>query len=515
MAACLRCRRRLPLSPPAAPLEDDGLLSENLLRLPPQPSSLPRASAVCSRLLSDPAFRRRFRIHHRGSALLLGSFIHYPGITFQPAPDAPDRLPLEQFRLKLDDHYIALGCRHGLALFFLPIRLQVLVWDPLAGHQLRLAVPPDFEFQGAKGDISGAVLRAAGDVDHFRVVLVGCDGEQPRTALACVYSSETGVWGGCVSTPIPSEGLFIFRGEPAMLAGDRLHWSVTVAGSRGILKFDLDRQSLDLSLLPGDYYTPLSPEFTVVRAEGGRMGFLFLHRFIAELWSTKRNRDGVEIWTPGRSIELDKLLGLNSEKEPPQMIGYAEENNAVFFRAADADYMVHLESLQFNKLPKTTVGSYYHPFETVHTPEPGSELAARGLLPSLVVRAEGGGKGFLFLYRFTAELWSTKRNRDGVEIWAPGRSIELDKLLGLNSEKEPPQMIGYAEENNAVLFRTVDADYMVHLESLQFNKLPKTTVGSYYHPFETVHTPVPSLRWRIKFWLCPLYNCNFGCHIPH
>uniref|UniRef100_A0A8R7UPK1 Uncharacterized protein n=1 Tax=Triticum urartu TaxID=4572 RepID=A0A8R7UPK1_TRIUA len=197
------------------------------------------------------------------------------------------------------------------------------------------------------------------------------------------------------------------------------------------------------------------------------------------------------------------------------MIGYAEENNAVFFRTADADYMVHLESLQFKKLPKKTVGSYYHPFKTVHTPEPGSELAARGLLPSLVVRAEGGGMGFLFLYRFTAELRSMKRNRDGVEIWALGRSIDLDNLLGLNSEKEPPQMIGYAEENNVVLFRTVDAGYMVHLESLQFNKLPKTTVGSYYHPFETVHTPVPSLRWRIKNWLCPLYNCNFGCHIPH
>ncbi|XP_037450098.1 uncharacterized protein LOC119320063 [Triticum dicoccoides] len=362
MAACLR--RRRPCSLP----EGGDLHSEILLRLPPQPSSLRRASAVWRRFLSDPAFRRRFRIHHRRGALLLGSFIHYPGITFQPALDAPDGLPLEQFRLKLDDHYIALGWRHGLALFFLPIRLQVLVWDPLAGHQLRLAVPPDFEFDGANSTVSGAVLRAAGDVDHFRVVLVGCDGEQPRTVLACVYSSETGVWGDCVSAPIPSEGLFIFRGQPAMLAGDRLHWSVTVAGSRSILKFDLDTQSLDLSLLPGDYYTPLSPvAFTIVRAEGGRMGFLFLYRFTAELWSTKRNRNGVVLWVRGRSIELDRLLGLNSEKEPPQMIGYAEENNALFFRTADADYMVHLESLQFNKLPKTAVGSYYHPFETVHT----------------------------------------------------------------------------------------------------------------------------------------------------
>ncbi|XP_037446042.1 uncharacterized protein LOC119315581 [Triticum dicoccoides] len=362
MAGCLH---RRPCSLP----EGDDLHSEILLCLPPQPSSLPHASAVCSRLLSDPAFRRRFRIHHRHNALLLGSFIQHRRITFQPAPDAPDRLPLKQFRLKLNEHCIALGWRHGLALFFLLIRLHVLVWDPVAGHQLRLAVPPDFEFHRVEGDISGAVLRAAGDVDHFRVVLVGSDGEQPRTTLAYVYSSETGIWGDCLSAPIPSEGLFIFRGQPAMLAGDRLHWSVTVAGSRSILRFDLDTQSLDLSLLPGDYYTPLAPvAFMVVRAEGGGMGFLFLYRFTAELWSTKRNRDGVEIWALGRSIDLDNLLGLNSEKEPPQMIGYAEENNAVLFRTVDAGYMVHLESLQFNKLPKTTVGSYYHPFETVHTP---------------------------------------------------------------------------------------------------------------------------------------------------
>ncbi|MBC2899435.1 hypothetical protein CFC21_112275 [Triticum aestivum] len=54
--------RRRPLSP--APLDDDDLLSEILLRLPPLPSSLPRASAVCRRwrrLASDPCFCRRFR----------------------------------------------------------------------------------------------------------------------------------------------------------------------------------------------------------------------------------------------------------------------------------------------------------------------------------------------------------------------------------------------------------------------------------------------------------------------
>uniref|UniRef100_A0A453N1T1 F-box domain-containing protein n=1 Tax=Aegilops tauschii subsp. strangulata TaxID=200361 RepID=A0A453N1T1_AEGTS len=49
-------------------MDDDDLLCEILLRLPPQPCSLPRASLVCKRwrnLASDPGFSRRFRIHHR------------------------------------------------------------------------------------------------------------------------------------------------------------------------------------------------------------------------------------------------------------------------------------------------------------------------------------------------------------------------------------------------------------------------------------------------------------------
>ncbi|KAK1667406.1 hypothetical protein QYE76_055565 [Lolium multiflorum] len=53
-------------SPAVTPLEDDDLLYEILLRLSPQPSSLPRASAVCKRwclLVSDPGFFRRFCLH--------------------------------------------------------------------------------------------------------------------------------------------------------------------------------------------------------------------------------------------------------------------------------------------------------------------------------------------------------------------------------------------------------------------------------------------------------------------
>ncbi|GJN03349.1 hypothetical protein PR202_ga20785 [Eleusine coracana subsp. coracana] len=63
----------IPAAALAALMDNDDLLSEFLLRLPPQPSSLPRASLVCNhwhRLVTDPGFRRRFRAHHRNSPLI-------------------------------------------------------------------------------------------------------------------------------------------------------------------------------------------------------------------------------------------------------------------------------------------------------------------------------------------------------------------------------------------------------------------------------------------------------------
>jgi hypothetical protein len=372
-------RRRLPLSPAAPPLEDDDLLAEILLRLPPLPSSLPRASAVCTRwhsLLSDPAFHHRFRIHHRRSPPLIG-FIELidvvEGITFQPALDAPDRLPRGRFSLKIDGlgwRYRILGCRHGLALIFVRVPRKILVWDPVAGDLHRLDVPPELNLQydPLENPISGAVLRAAGDVEHFQVVLVGSEGKQHRRALACVYSSETGVWGDFVSTPLPSKAM-IFDHEPAVLAGDCLHWQI-LAASRNILEFDLDRQKLAVTSLSTDMFTAgANKHFGLIRAEGGRMGFIFMSDFTAQLWRREADCDGAVSWVRGTTIELDKLLPPDSQEEHPHMIGYAEENNLVYFETVGGVFMVHLESLQLKRLSKTDgITGYHHPFELVYTP---------------------------------------------------------------------------------------------------------------------------------------------------
>ncbi|KAM3296560.1 hypothetical protein ACQJBY_038746 [Aegilops geniculata] len=180
-------RRHCHCSPAASPLEDGDLLSEILLRLPPQPSALPRASAVCKRwrgLVSDPRFRRRFRLRHRRNPPLLGFFNRFDRLSFQPTLDAPDRVPLGPFPFQRDDgdYFVSLGCRHGLLLVFLPDRLEALVWDPVTGDRHRVAVPPVVVDRAAKIGVGGVVYRPPGDVQHFQVVLAVTDdgnGAQP------------------------------------------------------------------------------------------------------------------------------------------------------------------------------------------------------------------------------------------------------------------------------------------------------------------------------------------------
>ncbi|CAM0878567.1 unnamed protein product [Alopecurus aequalis] len=82
------------LSSPS-PLDDDDLLREILLRLPPQPSTLPRASLVCTRwraVLSDPHFLGRFRKLHQNPPLL-GFFAGDFGTphVFAPILGSPNR----------------------------------------------------------------------------------------------------------------------------------------------------------------------------------------------------------------------------------------------------------------------------------------------------------------------------------------------------------------------------------------------------------------------------------------
>ncbi|XP_020146855.1 putative F-box protein At3g16210 [Aegilops tauschii subsp. strangulata] len=367
------CRRRRRSLTPAA-LDDDDLLLEILLRLPPQPSSLPRASLVCKRwrsLASDPGFLRCFRIHHRRSPPLLGCFVEgVHGVSFLPTMEAPNRVPPRRlsFQPANEDHFRLLNCRHGLVLIYNRTRRRLLVWDPITGDQHHVAIPVVFHnFLLKTTEVSGAVLRAGKDVQHFKVVCVATCYDDVQAALAYVYYSETSSWGELISTPIPRLTIFDTRiswDQPAVLVGDALYWLLT-GGSEGILEFDFEKNSLAVIQYPVDVYRD---QLTVIRTYSGALGFLHVSNFTARLWERKPDYDGVPSWELGRTIELDKLLSLHPMKLYPIIRGFAEDNNVVFLGTAMGDiFSVQLQSLQFNNLPQTDVRSYVHPFESVYT----------------------------------------------------------------------------------------------------------------------------------------------------
>uniref|UniRef100_A0ACD5ZYN7 Uncharacterized protein n=1 Tax=Avena sativa TaxID=4498 RepID=A0ACD5ZYN7_AVESA len=164
-----RRRGKSPAAPESPPFNED-MLREILLRLPPQPSSLLRASAVCKHwrgLVTDPRFLRRFRAHQRKPPLL-GVFVtRAPGIKFRSILGPPDRIPPERFDLRRKTccrtWTVLLGCRHGRVLHLDYKRHKVIVCDPVTGEHHHVDVPP--VFRGSR--IDGAVLCAATDQGHL------------------------------------------------------------------------------------------------------------------------------------------------------------------------------------------------------------------------------------------------------------------------------------------------------------------------------------------------------------
>ncbi|XP_020197565.1 uncharacterized protein [Aegilops tauschii subsp. strangulata] len=234
------------------PLEDDNLLREILVRLPPLPSSLPRAALVCKRwrrLLKDPAFFRRFRAHHR-KAPLLGFFAGLcRPIFFTPTLDRPDRIPAERlnrFRASGEGRGHFCCCRHGLALLLGPERPEALVWDPVTGHQRRVPFPPGFHIKRQETLVRHAAMlcTAGGDGDSpFKLVLLRYS---HNGILACLYESESGVWGNAVNTATPHE---IDPLSHSVLIGNALCWRIDHGA---VLEFDTERQSLRVIERPAD-----------------------------------------------------------------------------------------------------------------------------------------------------------------------------------------------------------------------------------------------------------------------
>ncbi|KAF7082656.1 hypothetical protein CFC21_086513 [Triticum aestivum] len=255
---------------------------------------------------------------------------------------------------------VSSGAATALVLILDTTRFQLLVWDPVTGHQHRVSIPTGFD--RFRSVICGAVLRAApGDV-HFQIVLVTDDHEMEEwRALACVYSSKTEAWGNLIPTPIPS-GTLVSIDVLGVLVGHSIY-SMLYGTSSNILQFDLEGESL--AVIPVPVNMSDFDGFTLMRAEDGELSLLSLSGFTAQLWKRNTITDGVPSWGIVRTVELDKLLSLDSEGYVTTH-GFAEDNNLVILRVnINIISTVQIESLQFKKVSDNSKW-YYYPFESVY-----------------------------------------------------------------------------------------------------------------------------------------------------
>ncbi|KAF2912579.1 hypothetical protein DAI22_10g022100 [Oryza sativa Japonica Group] len=354
------------------PLSDD-VLREILLRVPPLPTQLIRAGAVCRRwrrIAAEPGFLRRYRAHH-GEPPLLGFFANPRGREplFRATLDAPDRVPPERFSLRLHDdtelggNWYYHGCRHGRLLLLnwksgLGCR-QILIWDPVSGDLIHLSPPPQLDaLKGVffQATVICAATTAAGDHVHgdncksnpFKVVLVGTD---RSTAFAFVYSSETGDWGDhAAETPV---GNCISLGCRCIQIGDFLYWML-FGYDNNILEFNLVNHSLSVVYVPTHIHEDHDGLYPITLQEGTELGLIVMSRSCMQIWQWMIDFDGLPGWLPLEPIYLDNLLHLSAGEcvNPTKVLGFSQDYNELFVASSTRIFMVNLESLRFKELCK-------------------------------------------------------------------------------------------------------------------------------------------------------------------
>ncbi|XBH60158.1 hypothetical protein VPH35_114790 [Triticum aestivum] len=417
--------------PMPAPLEDEDILREIFLRLPPLPSILSRASLVCAswrRILSDPRFLRRLSRHHPEPPLL--GFFKVSRLTysaFTPILDQPDRIPAERFfvrflhsfrrqhleppplgfskgslvftpiftpvldppnripaqRLFVPEHGLdweLLACRHGLAVMLSESLCEIFVWDPLNGQQHRVPFPS--ELRDTKREsfcrCSATVICSDDQDGHlhhdcflspaFKLVLI-CTSRDLKTSFACVYESASGVWGNIVSTSTTD---MVLKLRPGILIGETVYW---LFHGREILAFDTERQTLGVIEMPAEAQHVNNWSFQLLRTDDDSVLGLAVKSkpgiHMSEgihIWERKLNSDGLAGWVLLQKI--NQLEGISScTFRNAEMVGYDEELIVMILSTYSGDFMLHLKSMQIRLISKTDewADTVYFPYRNFYT----------------------------------------------------------------------------------------------------------------------------------------------------
>ncbi|XP_044945837.1 uncharacterized protein LOC123394992 isoform X2 [Hordeum vulgare subsp. vulgare] len=367
-------RRRADSCAPL-PLLPDDMLAEILLRLPPEPIHLFRASFVSKHwrhLVHDARFLRRFREFHGGTPPVLGFFNNQPGPSlFVPTSDgfAPAR-PSK----RSTDGWWALDCRHGRALLEKMGSRKLLVWDLVTGDQRYLRHPAAYQ-----GIYHGTVLCATGHAHHgdchscpFLVVYV-YSRRSDSAICACVWSSETRVWGEVTSIVIPS--LSVYPKSPA-LVGNTLYWLLQ---NSSIIEYDLGNHILGLTEeFPYEARCSYQGNIVLMPTEDGLLGLAGVQGLNLHLWSLVASVDGLPTWTHQRVIDLKNFLApevvAGTFNYLVEAIGFAQDAGVIFIYVRSSVYMIHLKSMQIEEVSEKGDYANILPYTSFYAPDDQAEM---------------------------------------------------------------------------------------------------------------------------------------------
>ncbi|WVZ61760.1 hypothetical protein U9M48_011581, partial [Paspalum notatum var. saurae] len=334
-----------PPPPPPPPDLIDDAVAEILLRLSPDGHAcLVRASLVCKswrRVLSDPAFPRRYREFHRTPPLL--GFLRHTSCRFIPVTKRNPFLhpPLD---------WPVLDCRHGHVLLLNKVKNKargaLAVWDPITGDH---KVLPGLDLTRFC-TYSGAVLCAVAGCDHsgchggpFLVVFVAT---RVTVSGAWVYSSEAAAWSAPAS--VANDYSYLDENRAAIVGGEVYF---TLCGGTNILKYDLGKHCLSVIVgSPRRYRDAI----VLMPAEDGSssLGFAGIHGgSTLHLWSRQVDLMGVARWVRYIVIHLTELADLHKPNCYAYAIGFPEEGVGVFLPSQDLNVLLfELRSRRLRKI---------------------------------------------------------------------------------------------------------------------------------------------------------------------
>jgi hypothetical protein len=199
------------------------------------------------------------------------------------------------------------------------------------------------------------------------VALVLSGGQGLPRAFACLYKSKTGVWGNVISTAITTDG-WIYSNRPGVLVGNASCWLLTGVPRGSILRFDFDRQRLDVVERPGDGYIP-NISFQITRTGESSLGLIILTQLRMQLWERMLDSDDVARWVLKKTIELGKhLLPRSPIKDTWMAIkGYDEDHNVIFLHTSIGSlFMIQLDSMRFKETPRSKFSTTYFPYASFY-----------------------------------------------------------------------------------------------------------------------------------------------------